>query len=426
MIFELSDDALIQRIALGEDSLLEFKQLIFRGDSEKISDPSADSLADEIAAFDNSREGGVVVLGVEDRSRRILGVPRERLAAVQQWLGGIINDRIKGPPRVTAVNFEATDAQGQRCALVRINVPPSLEVHQSPGGYFERRGDSKRQIPPEALTRLMQHRSQVGLLRFEEQMVPGASFADLEPALCQRFLVEDQGAADTQLRRLHFLREQSGQLSPTILGVLVAASDPSQWLAGAWVQAVAYRGLRNGPADQVDAREYRGPVDLQIVETLGFIERNMKVGARKRRGRVDVPQYSQRALFEAMVNAVAHRDYSITGMPIRVFMYADRIDFFSPGGLPNTMSVESMRSLSLPRNELLCSLFARYYPVEKRRSKALGRQTLMDRRGAGVEIIENETLALAGRPALFEQVERLALRLTIPAADSDSPGQATP
>lgn len=418
MIFELSDEALVQKIALGEDSLLEFKQLIFRGDSDKISDPSPDSLADEIAAFANSREGGVLVLGIEDRSRRIVGIPRERLPAVQQWLNGILNDRIKGPPRgVSAVNFEAMDAQGQRCAIVRVNVPPSLEVHQSPGGYLERRGDSKRQIPPEALTRLMQHRSQVGLLRFEEQIVPGASLADLDAGLCQRFLVEQQGAPEVQLRRLHFLREQSEQLRPTILGVLLGTQDPSQWLSGAWVQAVAHRGEKNDPADQIDARDIRGPLDLQITETLAFIDRNMKMGARKRRGRVNVPQYSQRALFEAVVNAVAHRDYSMAGVPIRVFMYSDRIEITSPGGLPNTMSVESMRTLSLPRNELLCSVFARYYPIEKRRTKILGRQTLMDRRGAGVDIIESETLALAGRSAQFQQIERLALQLTIPAAD---------
>lgn len=418
MSWQLSNEELIQKIALGEDSHLECKQLVFRGDSDRPSGPQPDGLADEIAAFANSREGGVVVLGVEDQSQRIVGIPADKLAAVQQWLSGIINDRIKAPPRgISTVNFEAVDSEGQRRALVRVNVPPSLEVHQSPGGYLERRGDGKREIPPPALSRLMQHRSQVGLLRFEEQIVADASFSDLDPALCKRFLVDHQGPAEVQLRRMHFLREQAGQLHPTVVAILLVTRDPSQWLSGAWVQAVAYRGKVNDPADQVDARDIRAPLDLQITETLAFIARNMKVGARKRRGRVDVPQYSERALFEAVVNAVAHRDYSITAMPIRVFMYADRLEIVSPGGLPNTMSEESMRVLSLPRNDLICSFFARYYPVEKGRSKSLGRQTLMDRRGAGVEIIDIETLALAGRPASFQQIERLALNVTIPAAD---------
>lgn len=417
MSWQLSNEELIQKIALGEDSHLELKQLVFRGDSDRPSDPRPDGLADEIAAFANSRDGGVLVLGVDDGTRRILGIPRARLAAVQQWLDGIVNDRIKGPPRLVSVIFEAEDDSGQQKALIRLNIPPSIEVHRSPGGHFDRSVHGKRPMTQEALARLLQQRSQVGLIRFEEQIVHTATFADLDPQLCERYLVAGQGAPEVQMRRLHLVREHSGLIRPTVLGVLLCAREPRHWVRGAWVQAVAHRGLENDPADQVDAADFTGPVDAQILDSLAFVRKNMKVAARKEPERVDVPQFAERAVFEAIVNAVAHRDYSMTAMPVRVFLYADRLEIVSPGALPNSMTLESMRSLSLPRNELLASMFARYIPVPESYQARVERRTLMDVRGAGVEIIEKSTLEHSGLPVHYEQVDRLALRLIIPAAD---------
>jgi predicted HTH transcriptional regulator len=91
-------------------------------------------------------------------------------------------------------------------------------------------------------------------------------------------------------------------------------------------------------------------------------------------------QYHLGAVFEALVNAVAHRDYSLHGQRIRLFLFADRLEIHSPGALPNTLSIESMRRLSVPRNEILTSLLSRYYPVQE---PELGKTYLMDKRGFG-------------------------------------------
>ena len=68
----------------------------------------------------------------------------------------------------------------------------------------------------------------------------------------------------------------------------------------------------------------------------------MRVGAYKNPARTDLPQYSEAALFEAIVNAVVHRDYSIRGSRIRLSMFADRLEIDSPGGLPNNLTIDSM------------------------------------------------------------------------------------
>ena len=68
----------------------------------------------------------------------------------------------------------------------------------------------------------------------------------------------------------------------------------------------------------------------------------MRIEAVKRPGRVDIPQYDLAAVFEAIVNAVAHRDYSQYGARIRLHLFADRLELSTPGGLPNSLSVDSM------------------------------------------------------------------------------------
>jgi len=76
----------------------------------------------------------------------------------------------------------------------------------------------------------------------------------------------------------------------------------------------------------VDAQEIRGPLDRQIWDAMHFVHRNMRTPARKQPGRVDYPQYDLAAVFEAIVNAVAHRDYSRDTQRIRLFLFADRLE----------------------------------------------------------------------------------------------------
>ena len=140
--------------------------------------------------------------------------------------------------------------------------------------------------------------------------------------------------------------------------------------------------------------------------------------------REDLPQYSERAVFEAAVNAVAHRDYSIHGSRIRISMFDDRIEIRSPGGLPNTLTVESMAERQSTRNEVVTSILGRI-PVGRIRG-AGRRRYLMERRGDGVPVIYRETISISGRAPEYRLLDRSELCLTIPAAVIDTTGiQAT-
>jgi ATP-dependent DNA helicase RecG len=264
-------------------------------------------------------------------------------------------------------------------------------------------------MSPKHLARLFQERSQSRVIRFDETPVPGTLSSDLDPELARRFLREEPHA--TNLRKLRLVADdEDGATQLTVAGVLLCTAEPQTWLPHAEIQAVSYLGERPDLHYQVDARDIGGPLDRQILEGLHFVRRNMFISATKVLGRVDRPQFSERAIFEALVNAVAHRDYSMAGARIRLHLFLDRLELFVPGGLANTLTTDSMVLRQYSRNELIVSLLARC-PVPER--EHLGRSHLMDRRGDGVPIILAESEQLSGRKPRYEVLDDSELRLII-------------
>ena len=415
-----SPEALLNKIRLGEDGVLELKAMVFAGD--RVKGPARDQLADGLAAFANAR-GGVLVLGVDDDTRAIVGIPLERLDVAERFVSEIVRDSIKPPLYPFIERLELPDAEGRARAVLRVEVAPSLFVHQSPGGYLHRVGSSKRSMEPEYLVRLHQQRSQSRLIRFDEQPVHEASFAALEGALVDRFALDGVRDDREMLARKLGMAAPSdgGGLHPTVTGILLGAREPIDWLRHAYVQAVAYRGQSvpeslESPWYQLDASDITGPVDRQIAQACMFVARNQKVRAKKVMGRIDLPQYDMTAVFEAVVNAVAHRDYAMHGTRIRLHMFSDRIELYSPGALPNSMTVDDLAYRQTSRNETLTSLLARCPIPSGIPDLRTSRATLMDRRGSGVPVILAKSEELSGRRPLYELLGESELRLTIHAA----------
>lgn len=401
-------NALLRRIALGEDSVLEFKQVLLAG--AKVTAPGRDQLADELAGMANSA-GGTVLLGVEDKRREVLGIPVDRLEAVESWLLGICRDSVKPPLDAVIRRIELPDVGGKLLPVLRIDIGRSLYVHRSPGGYFRRIGSSNREVWPDQLARLFQERSQTRVIRFDEAPVPNTSPADLDQALASRFLQRGTDVTETILRKLRVVADDGdGVPRLTVAGVLLCTREPEQWIPHAQVQAVVYAGARRDINYQIDARDIAGPLDEQVREALRFVRRNMRVNGTKALMRVERPQFSERAVFEALVNAVAHRDYSMSGAQVRLHMFADRIELYVPGALANTLTPDSMHLRQYSRNELVVSLLARC-PLGG--DEGLGRSRMMERRGDGVPIILEESTELSGRAPEYLLIDDAELRLLI-------------
>jgi len=406
---------LLQKIRLGEDTALELKTVRFRGD--RVSEPNRDDLADELAAMANTRDG-VLVFGVNDKTREIDGISISNLEATERFVYEICNESIKPPVIFQSLRMELPDSAGTLRPVLKVDIPRSLFVHESPGGYFHRQGSSRRKMPPEYLARLFQQRSQARLIRFEEQPVPQSGISDLSEALWLRYTTRSSEASNTVLLKRNLLsREESGVIRASVAGVLLCCERPERFLPNAYIEAVRYRGTRQDSNYQTDAQKIYGPLDQQIKQALAFLKRNQTVMATKKPHRIEEPQFSDRAIFEAVVNAVAHRDYAVFGSKIRFFMFDDRLEIYSPGALPNTVTVDSIALRQATRNELITSLLAET-PVAETVAD-VGRGFYMEKRGDGVKIILDESEKLSGKKPVYQLIDDSELLLTVFSAQKE-------
>ncbi|MBA7629118.1 hypothetical protein ES703_36616 [subsurface metagenome] len=186
------------------------------------------------------------------------------------------------------------------------------------------------------------------------------------------------------------IQGENGIDQPTVAGLLAFSPTVQEYLSSAFIEAAVYRGFELDSNDLIHSQQIKGTASEQIDDALLFIERFMIIAAKKPVGRIDQPQFNPGAVFEALVNAVAHRDYSISGSKIRLFMFADRLELYSPGDLPNTVTLENMPFRVFTRNQLLVSFLSRM------KSKKTN-QSYLESRGEGVRRIIHDSEALSGR-----------------------------
>ncbi len=414
-----SKQELLDKIQLGKDSVFELRvvQLI----SGKVNHPEPKELADELAALANTKDG-TLLLGVDGSTRDIAGIPIDRMDTVLDFVEKVCSDLITPPLSARIIRMELPDSSGMARPILKVDIPRSLFVHRSPGGYFRRLGSSKREMPPEILARLFQQRSQARLIRFEEQAVPNTTKDDLIPELWERFISQRGDPAETSLLKGGLVvRDDTGNIRASVAGVLMCKKSPEIYLTGAFIEAGRYRGIHQDSNYQIDAQQVRGPLDEQIRQAMRFLIRNQRVAATKDPHRIERPQFSERAVFEAIVNAVAHRDYSIYGSKIHFFIFDDRLEIYSPGALPNTVTIETLPLRQATRNELVTTLLAQC-PVGETGAD-VGRTSFMEKRGDGVPIILRESERLSGRKPEYRLIDESELLLTIYAAhNANQPG----
>jgi predicted HTH transcriptional regulator len=409
----LSTEDLQQAIRLGEDSRFEFKEVRFAGN--KMQEPRRDRLAKELSAMANAA-GGYLVLGIKDTNREILGIPFDRLDLVEDTIRQVAQDSITPALPINIYRHELETDDGGTKAVMVAEADKGLYVHATREGYFRRTGSGAYPMDSLFLARLNQERSLAGIKRFEQLPVPETTIADLDERLWQPFVSDLEEDSQTALiKRNLLIPNEDGEATASVAGVLMASQAPHKKLPNTFIQAVRYRGVDQDSHHQVDARQITGPLHHQVADALSFFRLHNQIGATKEVARRDQPQFSERAFFEAIVNAVAHRDYSISHSKIRLFIFDDRLEVYSPGNLINSMSLDSLGVRTATRNELLTNLLAEC-PLPGDSGEKIGRSHLMERRGDGIQIIKRETKSLSGKDPVFELFDEAELRVTIPAA----------
>jgi predicted HTH transcriptional regulator len=391
-------EQILDQLTAGEDARAEFKELRL-GDRSVLSPNTED-----LVALANA-ECGALFLGVDDRGV-VRGIPAERTSLVERWVVNVATQNCEPPLRPILRKEVLPKPDGGDALVLVVEIRRGLHVHRTAGGrYYLRVGSTKRDFRPEELARLLQQRGRAYV--FDEQPMPEATWEDLDRDLLRRFFERAPAIPWEDLMRNTrvIARDEEGTDRPTVAGLLAFGTELRRFLPSAYIEAACYRGTRLTSDQLVHADQIVGRVADQIDAATAFVDRFMLKPARKEVGREDFPQYDLDAVHEAVVNAVAHRDYSITGSKIRLFLFADRLELYSPGALPNTLTIETMPYRVFTRNQLLVSF------LSKMRSARTGR-AFLESRGEGVRRILEAGEAHAGRRPEYELFGE-ELRLTV-------------
>ncbi|NJL27201.1 MAG: ATP-dependent DNA helicase RecG [Thermoanaerobaculia bacterium] len=367
-------DELAELIRNGENSGVELKR----------DDLRPEKLAEEMAALLNL-EGGHILLGVEN-DRTVSGLKRAPEKA-EEWVMEVARTHL----RPAAIPFWETLIwdEGKIVGIVTLPADSPDKPYKAKRGSAwvtqMRVGTTTRDATDEEELRLYQ---QSGRLHYDIKPVPGTSIHDLD----QRRLVNyfrdirqqdcpeetDEEAWHRLLVNTDLMVEDRGRAVPTAGALLLFGLRPNRFLPQAGITAVAYpgtekdyaakaRSLLRGPITEL--RSVAGTtVEIGVIEqALDFVRRNTNVEAwidagGRRQERWDYPLDAVR---ETVVNAIAHRDYTITVTDVELSIYRDRLEVISPGRLPNTVTVEKMRAgYRASRNELIKEVLRDYRYVE--------------------------------------------------------------
>lgn len=398
-----TQEEILRQLENLEDSRAEFKTIEFKG--ARVHSPDSESMAGEMVAFANS-SGGVFFLGVDDLGI-VRGIPDDLALKLQEWIINIATNNCEPPLRPIIRRERLTSESGSKKLILLVEIPRGLYVHSTRSGrHYVRVGDSKQILAGNMLARLFQERGRTFV--FDEQWVPGATSDDLDDESMKSFFRYGRGVipwTDLLLNTRVLATAENKSVRPTVSGLLAFGNEPQVYMPSATISAAVYRGEKLTSNELVHSQQIDGTVDKQIDDASTFVDRFMLRPARKQKGRRDYPQFDLGVTHEAIVNAVAHRDYSQSGAKIRLFLFSDRLELYSPGALPNTITIETMPFRVFTRNQLLVRFLA------EMRSRRTG-DAYLESRGEGVRYILDGSEKYSGRRPVYELFDD-ELRLTI-------------
>lgn len=149
------------------------------------------------------------------------------------------------------------------------------------------------------------------------------------------------------LDSLKVLREVNGQIFPTNTAILFFSKNASVYIPQNEVKIARFDGVTK--TITIDSQEIKGPIYKIIDQVENFFRRNTRTANKiVEFKRVDIPEYPYEAIREAIINAIAHRDYNRAGAPIMFYIYDNRVEIISPGGLVSGVTLENIGTKHSP------------------------------------------------------------------------------
>jgi len=327
------------------------------GTQKKPSEYLARDIARLLAGMANA-DGGTVLVGVEP-DKTVTGIPYQpdEIQALIQSPQAMLS-----PP----LHPSCQKMPLGNLVLLKFEVGSSLEVHRVAGGRtFYRVATENPSLPPEQIQNLKDSKR---YFFYERQHVLDASWEDLDDTAIAAFTEKVDDPRDPKVilgQAYHLVDSSRDKTSLTMAALLLFAKDPSRWHPRCGIDFVKYEGTerQHGSSLNVVKRiRFEAPLCRLIDEAVGRIREQVRERTILHdlffRERLEYPTFAWQ---EALVNAVAHRDYSLTGAPIEMWMFDDHIEVRSPGLPPSPVTVEQLRQqkrLHFSRNPLLVRVLA--------------------------------------------------------------------
>jgi ATP-dependent DNA helicase RecG len=309
-------------------------------------------LAECLVALANG-DGGMIVLGLDSNGRPTDSIWEEEAeGALREAL------RLCHPPVPT--HWQPVETPSG--VLIGIEVPRSPDLHAlDDGRVLVRQGEYNRPLSGHEVRDLAAGKNSAD---FEMEVVPGAQPDDLDPDIIRDYLDQRQARGAPRVLDVPQMLWEIGATdragNPTTVGILLFGRKPQLFFPQSGVVFVKFAGTEprgeDGGIGYGRRDEIGGNLARIIERTWNIIFEEMRVGATVNGlERAELLEYPRFAVREALVNAVAHRDYRIRGRRIEIRMYADRLEIISPGGLPGYMTLDNLVEEHFSRNPRLVS-----------------------------------------------------------------------
>lgn len=333
---------LVEILKRPEGKTLEFKR--------NLSSP--DGMLRTVVAFANTA-GGTLLLGVEDKSRRVRGVADP--LALEERLANLISDRIA--PRLVP---EIEILPWRRTQVLAVEVHPSpsrphyLKRKSLDGGTYVRVGSTNRLADAELIGELGRFARGEA---FDEQPMPGLDSEAIDFRAASESFAAVRKLARRDLETLRLVTRHQGRKVPTVGGMVLFGTGRERHFPDAWIQAGRFDGTDK--SNIVDRTEIHALPVQAVEEAIAFVQkhtlRGAEIGAVRRKERWSLPPVAVR---EAVVNAVVHTDYAQRGAPLRLSIFDDRLEVENPGLLPFGLTVEDLpHGVSKLRNRVIGRVF---------------------------------------------------------------------
>jgi predicted HTH transcriptional regulator len=341
---------LIEVISRGEDSRHQFKADF----------TNADALAAEIVAFSNSA-GGRIFIGVTN-ANAVTGLNSTAIDRLNQLISNTASQNVR--PAVNPLTENVFHPDG---TVLVITIPEGVSkpYMDKNGAIWVKSGaDKRRATSREEIQRLFQ---QASLVHADETPVPGLGIADVDMPYFEAFFKDQFGEslADHRVPLPQLLANMNltngGSLN--VAGALVFAKTPQFRLPAFIVKAVAFPGDAIEDQSYLDSRDITGKLADVFQQALGFVISNTRgLQGPQSINSIGEAEIDRIVWEELLSNALIHRDYFVTA-PVRVLVFANRVEIISPGHLPNNLTIENIKAgNSNIRNPILASFAAKLLP----------------------------------------------------------------